>query len=227
MKIKKRKWNLLARPYYDNNNNNNNCNDDDLLNEDGHVSQHCRWLLLLLLLCFILFFSAVVFELWYESVLAIRLAIPPPSSLSLIQFPIQKACIRTLNCTFCSRDGQSYGKGSEKRGVVGQGVKSVYQLEYICPLFSSPVQLLFFRLLCSWLWCGTSSFLVQWSHSCAFPLYFGTHSLQIPGIVWVVVSPSFSFVWTVKTEMFLWGCYGFPRYFKDLTMLALQSKMHS
>lgn len=30
----------------------------------------CRWLLLLLLLCFTLFFSAVVFELWYESVSA-------------------------------------------------------------------------------------------------------------------------------------------------------------
>lgn len=36
-----------------------------------------RWLLLLLLLCFILFFSAVVFELWYESVSAICLTISP------------------------------------------------------------------------------------------------------------------------------------------------------
>lgn len=164
MKIKKRKWNLLARPCYDNNNNNNNCNDDDddLSNDDRDVSHHCRWLLLLLLLCFILFFSAVVFELWYESVLAISLAIPPPSSLSLILFPCQKACIHTLTCTFCSVDVQNCGKGSdERRGVAGQGLRHHVNNWITTQLLCSPVQLLLFRVLCSWLWRGTSSFLVQ------------------------------------------------------------------
>lgn len=90
MKIKKER-NLLVHPYYDNNNNNNNnCNDEDLLIEEdwsNHLEKfptaaddYCYYY------CYVLFyfFSAVVFELWYECMSAIRLAIYPPS-LSLIQ----------------------------------------------------------------------------------------------------------------------------------------------
>lgn len=60
--------------------------------------------------------------------------------------------------------------GKRDLGKEGGGFKrSLYQLDFhwICPLFSSPPStILFFRVSCSRLWPGTSSFLVPWNCGC-------------------------------------------------------------